>query len=145
MMSDRSIESLQTKFNFEVKKIDAWLGQDKLSLNYSKTNFMVINKYLHESVSASFNLNLNGVALKRVETIKYLGISIDETLTCSSHITQLTLQLSIDAGIFYRLSSNVVCETLCMLYYTLVSARYNMELLFGQQLIKHLLELLKLN
>ena len=25
MMSDRSIESLQTKFNLELKKIDAWL------------------------------------------------------------------------------------------------------------------------
>ena len=29
MMSDRSIESLQTKFNFEQKKIYAWLRQNK--------------------------------------------------------------------------------------------------------------------
>ena len=33
MMSDRSIESLQTKSNLELKKRDAWLRQNRLSLN----------------------------------------------------------------------------------------------------------------
>ena len=71
----------------------------------------------HKSVKASFNLNLNDIALKRVETIKYLGISIDETLTWSFHITQLTLQLSRYAV------SYVARETLYMLYYTLVYSK----------------------
>ena len=88
MMSDRSIKSLQTKSNLKFNKIDACLRQNKLSLNYPKTNFVVINKYPHKSVSASFKLNLNDIALKRVEIIKYLGILIDETLTWFSHITQ---------------------------------------------------------
>ena len=46
MMSDRSIESLQTKSNLELKKIDAWLRQNKLSLNFPITNVMVINNPL---------------------------------------------------------------------------------------------------
>ena len=81
MMSDKSIESLQTKSNLELKEINAWLCQNKLSINYFKINFMVINKYPHKAVSAAFNLNLNDIALKRVETIKYLGILTDETWT----------------------------------------------------------------
>ena len=80
MMSEKSIESLQTKSNLELKKIYAWLCQNKLFLNYPETNFMLINKHPHKSVSASFNLNLNDIVLKPVETIKYLGISIDKTL-----------------------------------------------------------------
>ena len=120
MMSDRSTESLQTRSNLELKKIDAWLCQNKLSLNYPKTNFMVINKYPHKSISASFNLNLNGIALKRVETIKYLGISINKTLIWTSNIAQSALQLFKYACLFYRLHSSVVRETLCRLYYTLV-------------------------
>ena len=67
MMSDRSIKSLQTKSNLKLKKIDAWLRQNKLLSNYPITNFMVINKYPHKSVSASFNLNLNNIALKRIK------------------------------------------------------------------------------
>ena len=88
------------------------MGSSNLSLNYPKTNFMVINKYPHKSVSARFNLNLNDIALKQVKTIKYLGISIDETLTWTSHIRQLTLQLSKYAGLFYRLHNYVADETL---------------------------------
>ena len=84
---------------------------------------MVIKKYPQKSVSASFSLNLNDIALKRVKTIKYLGISIDETLTWSSHITQLTLRLFIYAGLFYSLRSYVGCETHRMLYYNLVYSK----------------------
>ena len=58
MMSDRSIESLLTKSNLQLKKLDVWICQNKLSLNNPKTNFMVINKYPHKSVSANFNFNL---------------------------------------------------------------------------------------
>ena len=39
---------------------------------------LVINKYPHKSASASFNLNLNYIALKRAESIKYIGILIDK-------------------------------------------------------------------
>ena len=78
--------------------------QNKLSLNYPKTNFMVINKYPHKSVSISFSLNLNDIALKRVETIKYFRISIDETVTWTSNITQLTLPLSKFAGLFLQIA-----------------------------------------
>ena len=123
MMSDRSIESLQTKSNLELKKIDAWLCQNKLSLNYPEANFMFINKYPYKSVGASFNLNLNDIALKRVETIKYLGILIHKTLTSSFHITQLTLQLSRYASLFYRLGGYVTRDTLCTLYCTLVYSK----------------------
>ena len=101
--------------------------QNKILLNYPKTNFMVINKYSHKSVSTSFNLNLNVIALKRVETIKYLRISIDEMVTWTFHITQLTLQLSKFAGLFYRLRSYVARETLCILYYTLVYTKITVQ------------------
>ena len=84
---------------------------------------MVINKYPHKSVSARFNSNLNDIALKRVETIKYLGILIDETLTWSFHITQLTLQLSKYAGLIYRLRNYVARKTICMLYHTSVDSK----------------------
>ena len=86
-------------------------------LIYPKTNFMFINKYPHKSVGPSFSLN--DIALKRVETIEYLGISIDEILTRSSRITQLTLELSRYAGHIYILHSYAALETLCTLYYTL--------------------------
>ena len=114
-------------------------------MNYPKTNFSVINKYPHKSVSARFNLNLNDIALKRIETIKYLEISIDETLTWSSHIAQLTLQLSRYTGLFYRLRSYVARETLCMLYYTMVYSKIQYGNIVWATANKTSLKLLMLN
>ena len=90
---------------------------------------MVINKYLHKSVSSSFNLNLNETALKRVKTIKYLGISIDETLTWSSYITQLTLAYySSDMLAFFTdyVVMLLVKPSVCNII-PWFRARYNME------------------
>ena len=42
MMSDRSIESLQTKYELKLKKINAQLRQNKLLMNYPKTSFNAI-------------------------------------------------------------------------------------------------------
>ena len=44
MMSDHNLEKLQKKVNEQMINIDRWFRKIKLSLNYSKTNFMVINK-----------------------------------------------------------------------------------------------------
>ena len=145
MISDKSIEFLQAKSNLELKKIDAWLCQNKLSLNYPRTNFMVINKYPHKSINVSFNLDLNGspIALKRVET--YLGISIDETLTWTAHITQLTYSSPNMLAFFTDCVVMLLVKPSVCYIIPWFAARYNMELLLEQQLIKHILKLLKLN
>ena len=43
-MSDHNLENTQKKVNEQVIKTDRWFRKNKLSLNCSKTNFMVINK-----------------------------------------------------------------------------------------------------
>jgi len=42
MLSDNNLKSLEKKVNEQFKSIDIWLR--KLSLNFSKTNYMVIHK-----------------------------------------------------------------------------------------------------
>ena len=39
MLSNRDLNSLKYKTNNELKKVDFWLRMNKLSLNYSKTNY----------------------------------------------------------------------------------------------------------
>ena len=46
MMSDRSIESQQKKSNLELKEINAWLRQNKLSLNYPKQTLRLLTNPL---------------------------------------------------------------------------------------------------
>jgi len=68
----------------------------KLSLNYSKTTYLLFNAYPHHAICSKFRIMLNQKEIKRSESVMYLGlrIDIDEKLTWSDHIYTLSLQLA---------------------------------------------------
>ena len=49
LLSDRDLNSLKYKVNNELNKVDFWLRMNKLSLNYSKTNYIIYNNQLHKT------------------------------------------------------------------------------------------------
>ena len=122
-MSDKNLDSLEIRANKESSKIDLWLRKNKLSLNYSKSNYMIVNGNPRKTVDDNFKLILNNSALIRVSSVKYLGLHIDEHPNWSVHLKHLSNQLSRYSGIFYRLRDFVNVETLCMLYYSFIYSR----------------------
>ena len=44
MLADKNLEILETKVNEQIRHVDYWLCKNKLSLNYSKTNYLLIHK-----------------------------------------------------------------------------------------------------
>jgi len=56
-----------------------WLTANKLSLNISKTKYMLItNKHVSPE---SFVINVNSNLIERTLTYKHLGVIVDEKLT----------------------------------------------------------------
>ena len=122
MLADKNLDILETKVNEKIQYVDYWLRKYKLSLNYSKTNFLLIDKHPHKKVNVNFVICPNDKFLKRSSTVKYLGLLIDDPLNWSSHIQHLSHQLARLSGIFYRLRNYVKKETLCMVYHSLVNS-----------------------
>ena len=110
-------------FQMELKKVNSWLCQNKQSLNFSKTNYMLINKQPLKTCHCNFKVALNGITINRAHTVKYLGLFIDDNPKWTSQINYLSMQLARCTGLFYRLRNFVSRETLCMLYYSLVYSR----------------------
>ena len=98
-MSDNNLFKLQNRVNAELRKIDLWMKKNKLQLNYSKTHYLLLDKQLNCSCSTNFNIPLNSLVIKRIKSIKYLGIYIDENLNWSCHIQHLSLQLARYSGL----------------------------------------------
>ena len=74
MMSDHSLENLQKKVKEQMISINQWFRQNKLSLNYCKTNFTVITNQL-ETLASKIHYCLKQYYFKkRVSTVKYLGL-----------------------------------------------------------------------
>ena len=123
MLSETNLKELESRVNEELKNLNEWFCRNKLSVNYSKTKFMIINKIPHKSIDEPFKIALNGAVLERTESVKYLGVFIDEKLNWSVHTNHLSLQLAKLTGIFFRLRNYVSKETLYMIYYSLVYSR----------------------
>ena len=120
MLSDRDLNSLKYKANNELKKVDFWFQMNKLSLNYSKTNYIIYNNQPHKTCKDVFTIVINKTRLQRENSIKYLGVIFDDKLCCENHIDNLSSQLARCSGLFCRLRNYVPRKTLCLLYYNLV-------------------------
>ena len=77
MMSDLNLTSLQNRINIELKNIDFWLRKNKLSLNLSKSTFLLIHKQPSRTIKSTFEIKINDIMLTRSPIVKYLGLFID--------------------------------------------------------------------
>ena len=86
---DYGYDYLTIGYDYLTIGYDYWLRKNRLSLNYSKTNFLLINKHPQKKVYENFVIRLNDKLLERFSTVKYLGLFIDDTVNWSSHIQHL--------------------------------------------------------
>jgi len=123
MLTDTNLDQLEKKSKFRTRKINAWMIQNKLSLNYSKTNYLLINKDPRKTVKDKFQLKIRDNILNKCESEKYLVLYIDQNINWNTHITHVSKQIAKCTGIFYRLKHHVDQSTLLMLYYSSVHSR----------------------
>ena len=103
IFSASSLIELQIIVNREMMKIQEWMSANKLSINYSKTNFMLIHR---NRESEPFELFINNHRIERVQCIDYLGMKIDK-LSWKNHIKYIEGKLSSACGAIYRLRNRV--------------------------------------
>ena len=94
-------EFLQKLVNEEIKIIDNWMKMNKLTLNYDKCKYMIVSRKPIDS--SSFDLTINNVKIKRTESIRYLGVQLDEKLFWKFHVENLKKKLSKTCGLIFKL------------------------------------------
>ena len=87
--------------NKEFEKLHNWLSINRLSLNITKTNFVIFHSF--NKPKAHVTILINKEAIDKVKHVKYLGILIDSQLTFKYHINELNKKVSRAIGILYKL------------------------------------------
>ena len=113
----RSAAELQNNLNKELPKVCKWLRANKLSLNTSKTFYQIYN---NSKLTVDINVVLNGVEIDCAETVRYLGVFIDNKLTWESHITHISSIISRNIGIINRSRFFLTLRHRYLLYNALV-------------------------
>ena len=87
--------------NNEIKLRTDWLRANKLSLNESKTKFLIFRPCRKLNMTVP-NIKLNNFILTPWKTVTFLGIEIDENLSWNNQIEILAKKLSRTNGFCQR-------------------------------------------
>ena len=87
-LSDTSFEQLLMRFKSFFAPIFSWIIHNKLSLNWSKTKFMIINPK-RSGVKLPKFIELESNQIEVVSEFKLLGCTIDDKLTFVKHVKNL--------------------------------------------------------
>ena len=74
LLANKNLDALEQVVNSELGKVSEWHLANKLSLNVSKSNFLLISSH---KIDRNIKLNINNRDLKRENYAKCLGVIFD--------------------------------------------------------------------
>ena len=90
---NNSIKKINKQVGHDLKYLSYWLNANKICLNVSKTE-VVLFKSIRKQTEATLKLKLNGKKLYTANSVKYLGIKLDENLNWHEQINNVAVKLS---------------------------------------------------
>ena len=78
--SHKNLKNVEMTLNNELIKVSEWLIANKLTLNVSKSNFVIFHPPL-KKIHMNITLYINDEKLEEKQFTKYLGVLIDKHLT----------------------------------------------------------------
>ena len=121
-LSHKNIKQMFSKMNTELNKFNDWFKANKLSPNTGKTKFTLFHKASQsENIPLKLpTLIMNNIILKQKDSLKFLGVLIDETLSWKNHINVLESKLASAIGLLYRSRRFLNLSSRLLLYNSLV-------------------------
>ena len=89
-VTGKNAQSLTTRLQLNLNRLSKWCKGNKLTLNPSKTKQMVYGTRQAIKNARINPLVLDGKVIQSVPTFKYLGFTLDSTLTYKAHINDVT-------------------------------------------------------
>ena len=126
IFSALNLASLTTIMNKELQHRSIWFDSNKLTVNPSKSNFLIIPPKLNKPFPQT-NVFLNNISIPQCITIKYLGLNIDMTLNFDFHISNIAYKISRTVGIISKIRHYLPEKAPLKIYYV----RIHSHLLYG--------------
>jgi hypothetical protein len=124
--ANNSIENIDLKLNEDLARVNQWLTANKLTLNTSKTEFMLIgSRQRLRTLQGSPSLMIGEEPIKQVNYTKSLGVFIDHNLSWNIHIERLCKKIASGIGALKRTRPFVPYHTLLSIFNSLVQPHFD--------------------
>ena len=118
------INNVHATVNTELVGVYNWLKANRLSLNVSKTSYMITSNQKNE-----IEIRIRDLILTKISTITFLVSTLDENLTFNDHVKNVTTKISKSIGVMRRLHCHLPADVMVKLYYSLVYSHLTYALL----------------
>ena len=90
-LASSDLNSLKSCVNKELHNVEVWMNSNMLSINISKTNYMLTAPSNRNIQTRGLDLNIKfiGKPLQRTSSCKYLGVILDESIDWKNHVDLL--------------------------------------------------------
>ena len=138
-LKDSSIHNLLQILNIELKKIERWILANRLSLNVSKTVYLLFCGK-KECSPDMYSLSMFNRRIEQKSVTKFLGVFIDDKLSWKPHAQFVLGKLSRMAGILHQTKDCLTKTALKTIYYSLVYPNIQYGIIFWGATCKTLLD-----
>ena len=106
--ASNNIDDINYHLNLDLANVNKWLIANRLTLNQSKTEFMLVGSRQRLATLRSVPcLEIDGVPIDKVSKAKSLGVYLDENLSWNIQINDLTKKIASSIGALKRVRSFV--------------------------------------
>jgi len=136
LVKDVNLNSAFLSCNEGLAKFSDWCFANRLSVNVSKTNFMIFtNRISHDNFSISYN----NIPIECSSSVQFLGVELDNKLKFNYHINNICAKISKNIGILSKLAYYIPRNVLIQLYHSIIEPYLNYCcLIFGGSYDSHL-------
>ena len=122
LLHDKNLKTVIELAENDLKNTYDWLVANQLSLSWEKTNFIIFHSP-KKKIDNVTDLKVYENSIKRVKSVKYLGMCIDEELKWDEHVNNLCSTLSRNFSMFYSIRSLLTDDLKRQLYFSMVYSR----------------------
>ena len=119
--------SINDILNGELTKVSDWLKCNMLSLNVSKSKYMIFHK--PQKKIMKLQLKINDIEIERVSQFDFLGLTLHENLNWKSHIDKIANKISRSIGILNKQKHFMPIESKLHIYNSLILSYINLGIL----------------
>ena len=119
LIEGTNINTMIATLNCDLAKLTEWLNANKLSINVSKSHYMVFHRSRRRINKG--NILLDTTILSQVTFTKFLGVILDDKLKWTHHISYIKNKISKSRGIILKARKVQKKKVLLQLYHSFVT------------------------
>ena len=110
-----NISEVTSTLTIELDKLSNWMRDNKLTLNPSKTEMLLVSNRIHDQNDLSISFCNENVSFS--SSCKYLGVYLDHKLNFKVHIDHVTKTIARYTGILYKIKQYLPMKARLNYYY----------------------------